>query len=101
MRAVIDHIVLLRFGTAARAEDIEALGREIQALDDRIDGVEGVRWGPSSSPEGLERGYTHGFVMHLRDDAARRAYLPHPQHVAVAERIRALCDDVLVFDVST
>jgi hypothetical protein len=36
--------------------------------------------------------------MRLRDDEVRRAYLPHPAHVAVAERIRQLCDDVLVFD---
>ena len=95
---MIDHVVLLRFAGEPRPEEIAALGREILALEGRIDGVEAVRWGPSTSPEGLERGYTHGFVMALRDDDARRAYLPHPAHVAVAERIRRLCDDVLVFD---
>ena len=98
---MIDHIVLLRFGDHALPEDIAALGREIEQLVDRIDGVEAVRWGPSSSPEGLERGYTHGFVMRLRDDAARDVYLPHPAHVAVSDSIRRLSADVLVFDVSS
>ena len=97
---LIDHIVLLRFSAEARPEDIASLGRDVEGLEGQIDGVEAVRWGASSSPEGLERGYTHGFVMQLRDDAARRGYLPHPAHVAVADRIRRLSDDVLVFDIS-
>lgn len=98
---VIDHVVLLRIPASADPEEVAALRRALEALPGRIDGVEAVRWGPSTSPEGLEHGYTHGFVMALRDDAARERYLPHPEHVAVAERIRALADDVLVFDVSS
>ncbi len=98
---MIDHIVLLRVGADASPDDIAVLRRELEALQGKIDGVEAVRWGASTSPEGLERGYTHGFVMRLRDDAARGVYLPHPAHVAVAERIRRLCDDVLVFDISS
>ena len=98
---MIDHIVLLRFGAEVSPEEIAVLRRDLQALEGTIEGVEAVRWGASTSPEGLERGYTHGFVMRLRDDAARRVYLPHPAHAAVAERIRQLCDDVLVFDISS
>jgi hypothetical protein len=98
---LIDHVVLLRFGADALPEDIAALGRQVQELEGQIDGVESVRWGANTSPERLEHGYSHGFVMHLRDDAARSAYLPHPAHVVVAERIQRLCDDVLVFDISS
>jgi hypothetical protein len=97
---MIDHIVLLKFSAAATASDILDLERAVQALGKQIEGVEGVRWGISSSPEGLERGYTHGFIMRLRDDAARTAYLPHPRHRVVADTIGRLCDDILVFDIS-
>jgi hypothetical protein len=100
-KPLIDHVVLLRVAAEASREDIAVLRRDVEALEGEIDGVEAVRWGASTSPEGLEQGYTHGFVMRLRDDAARRVYLPHPAHAAVAERIHRICDDVLVFDISS
>ena len=98
---MIDHVVLLRFHGSAPEESIDALARAVVALQERIDGVESVNWGPSTSPEGLERGFTHGFVMRLRDEAARDAYLPHPVHRAVADQIGRLCEHVLVFDISS
>ena len=33
-----------------------------------------------SSPEGLDQGYTHGFVMTFADATARDSYLKHPDH---------------------
>jgi len=95
------HVVLLRFRAGATAEEIENVGTAIRGLAGAIAGVEDVRWGAGSSPEGLEHGYTHGFVMRFRDDAARDAYLPHPLHRPVAETIGRLCEDVLVFDISS
>ena len=98
---MIEHVVLLRFRGSATEESIGALARAVVGLPGRIDGVESVKWGPSTSPEGLERGFTHGFVMRLRDDAARDAYLPHPVHREVADQIGRLCEHVLVFDISS
>jgi len=98
---MIDHVVLLRFHGAVTEESIDALARAVVALPDHIDGVESVKWGSSTSPEGLERGFTHGFVIELRDEAARDAYLPHPVHRAVADEIGTLCEHVLVFDISS
>jgi hypothetical protein len=96
---MIDHVVLLRFHGSVTAESIDALSHAVAALPERIDGVEAVRWGPSTSPEGLEHGFTHGFVMELRDEAARDAYLPHPVHREVADQIARLCERVLAFDI--
>jgi hypothetical protein len=54
-------------------------------LSESIDGIEDYVSGANMSPEGLNQGFTHGFVMTFKDAAARDAYLPHPEH----ERFKA------------
>jgi hypothetical protein len=61
------------------------------ALRHKIPGIRDFSWGPYSSPEGLHRGFTHGFAMTFADEASRDAYLPHPEH----ERVKAQIVEVL------
>jgi hypothetical protein len=96
---MIEHIVLIRVKDSATDESIEAARRAVEAMRREIDGVESVVWGPSNSPEGLEQGYTHGFIVRLRDEAARDAYSPHPAHERVAHAVDGIADAVLVFDI--
>jgi hypothetical protein len=56
------------------------------------------RAGVNSSPEGLNQGFTHGFVMAFDDATARDEYLVHPDHEKVKERFLPLVENVLVFD---
>ena len=44
-----------------------------------------VEHGPYDSPEGLNDGFTHGFVMTFDTAASRDAYLPHPEHERVKD----------------
>ena len=50
----------------------------LTGLPERIDGIESVRFGSSSSPEGLEQGYDYAFLITFTDEHARDRYLPHP-----------------------
>ena len=52
----------------------------------------------SNSPEGLAKGFTHCFNLSFADEAARAAYLPHPDHLAFVAQLKPALDDVLVFD---
>lgn len=70
----------------------------IMNLPAKIDGIAAVYWGVNSSPEGMGHGFSHGFVMHFIDQAARDAYLPHPDHIAVFPAIDAVSAKTLVFD---
>jgi hypothetical protein len=99
---MIHHLVLLRF---RRDVSPEALAEVFMALDDlrhRIPGLLSFAGGPYASPEGMQRGYTHGFAMTFHDAAARDAYLPHPAHERVKARILPLLegglDGVVAFD---
>ncbi|MEM7311176.1 MAG: Dabb family protein [Planctomycetota bacterium] len=99
---MIHHLVLLRIRPDVPAADVQRVFESIGGLRATIDGITGYAWGPYSSPEGLHRGYTHGFSMTFTSAAARDAYLPHPAHEAVKEQVLAILDGgvdgVLAFD---
>ena len=101
---MLRHIVLIRFGSDVEAAEIEAALRQVVALREKIDGIVGITTGGNTSPENLEKGFRHGFVVDFVDAAARDAYLPHPEHVIVGRRLVELAenglDGILVFDYS-
>jgi len=97
---MIDHVVLLALREGVTRAELAPLESLLVALPERIDGLESVRFGSSSSPEGLEQGYDYGFVIAFTDASARDHYLPHPEHAPVSALVQQLSDRVLVFDVT-
>jgi hypothetical protein len=98
----VKHVVLLRFN---REMPPEAMTQLLAALDDlrhKVPGLLDVSTGVNSSPEGLAKGFTHGFVMTFADEASRDTYLPHPAHEVVkAQLLRWIdggADGVIVMD---
>ena len=96
---MVDHVVLLTLHEGVTDAELARLGAMLAELPNRIEGLESVRFGPSSSPEGLEQGYSFGFVAGFVDAAARDRYLPHPEHAPVSALVRQLSERVLVFDI--
>ncbi len=99
---MIVHLVLLKIRTDVPDDRVRDVFEAIGGLREKIDGIESFHWGPYSSHEGLNRGFTHGFSMTFTDAAARDAYLPHPEHEAVKEQVLSVLeggiDGVLAFD---
>jgi hypothetical protein len=99
---MVRHVVLLRFAATQSAADIDAIFHSLKQLQNHVDGILNISVGVNSSPEGLQRGYTHGFTVDFKDEAARDAYLPHPEHQKVGAMIVAATeggiDGVLVVD---
>lgn len=94
----VKHIALIKFKDGTSEDQINNLFDQILDLTENVDGIIDYVAGPNSSPEGLNQGLTHGFIMTFTDAAARDAYLPHPEHQKVKEAILPLADSVLVFD---
>jgi Stress responsive A/B Barrel Domain len=96
---MIRHVVLLKIRDAAEAPILFAALRTLQTL---ISGIADVKCGADCSPEGLQRGFTHGFTVDFVDASARDAYVSHPAHQKVGALIVAACeggvDGVLVLD---
>jgi len=96
------HVVLVRW---APHEPADGTGHEASALVDAhlhpIPGVITVDRGPSVSIEGLEGGFDWALVVRFASPEAVEAYLPHPEHVVVADFLGSRSEAVVVFDVAS
>ena len=84
---MITHMVLLELRRDVPQAEIDGIFADLAGLQRSIRGITSFAGGPYSSPEGLQRGYTHGFCMTFESAAARDAYLPHPAHEKVKARV--------------
>ncbi|MDL2401066.1 Dabb family protein [Rhizobium mayense] len=101
---MILHCVFMRLKSAMTQDDKKALFESVAALRQVIPGIVDVKYGPNVSPEGLHGGFVDGFVVMFESPEVRDAYLVHPEHVAVGERIVSSTDGglagLLVFDLN-
>jgi len=99
---MIRHIVLIRFKPEISDAEIAAIFDELYAIKDKLPGVLSITSGKSESPEQMERGYMHGFVVDFVDWDALQAYQDHPDHKILGGKLVANAvagiDDILVFD---
>jgi Stress responsive A/B Barrel Domain len=86
---MIRHVVLVQFKTDA---DVAGIFDSLKSLQEKIPGIIAISAGPNRSPEGLNRGHTHGFTVDFSDALARDAYLPHPEHKKVGAMIVAAAE---------
>ena len=94
----IQHMVLLKFKPEVTHEKIEDIFNSLAQLQQLIPGITYLASGPYSSNEGLNQGYTHGFLMTFESASARDAYLPHPEHERFKAEIFPCLDNFIIFD---
>lgn len=92
------HVVLLKFKESASPEDIKKVEDAFRALPAKIPSIERFEWGTNVSPENLNQGFTHCFLLTFRDAKGRDEYLPHPAHKHFGQLLRPHLDKVLVVD---
>lgn len=96
--AKVKHIGLIKFKAGTTEDQINGLFENLLDLSESVEGLEDYVSGPNSSPEGLDNGFTHAFVMTFADAAARDAYLPHPEHQRFKETFSPLFESIIVLD---
>ena len=84
---MIRHVVLFKLKSGTDAQSVAETFSALKDLQTKIPGILSISTGHDNSPEGLQRGHTHGFTVDFTDAAARDAYLPHPAHQAVGAMI--------------
>ena len=62
---MITHMVLLRLRKDVAEPDVDRIFSELAGLQRKIPGLQSFSGGPYSSPEGMGKGFTHGFCMTL------------------------------------
>lgn len=96
------HIVLLRLSPQTSREEIAELFEGLDELQQKIPGILDITSGPYDSPEGLNKGFTHAFVVTFAEAEFRDAYLEHPDHEVVKQlilkHVAGGLADVVAFD---
>jgi len=95
---LLRHVVMFKFQDTATPEAIKVVEDAFHALPDKIDVIHDYEWGINNSPEGLNKGLTHCFLVTFKSEADREVYLPHPDHKAFVEVLKPVLDDVTVID---
>lgn len=90
--APIKHVVLLRFKKSVPGNAVKGIFKELADLKKVIPGLLDFSGGPYDSPEGLHKGFTHGFVATFKDGRVRDVYLAHPAHEAIKQKVLPLLD---------
>ena len=95
---LLRHVVMFKFKDESAKDDIKRIVNAFAELPKKIDEIHHLEFGENNSPEGLNKGLTHCFIVTFEDEAGRAKYLPHPAHKAFVEILKPHLDDVCVVD---
>lgn len=99
---MIRHVVLIRFDEATSQSEIDVIFGDLRRLQEVVPGMLAFSGGANVSPEGLDKGFTHLFLVEFESAKARDAYLVHPAHREAGARLvksaKGGLDGVLVMD---
>ncbi len=97
-RGSLVHMVAFKFKPEVRPEQIREVERAFAALPGKIPQIRSFEWGTNVSPEKLDKGFTHGFLLTFDNARDRDAYLVHPDHEAFGKLVGPVLVDVFVLD---
>ncbi len=94
----VKHYGVFQFKDGVDQAQIDTCFREMVGMVGKIPGLLEMIHGPYKSSEGMNDGFTHGFIMTFDSPESRDAYLPHPEHERVKEIVVPCLERVVVFD---
>ncbi|MCC6507485.1 MAG: Dabb family protein [Pirellulaceae bacterium] len=96
--APLRHMVMFKFKDSATKAQIDKLVEEFRGLPKKIPGIIDFEYGVNNSPEGLNEGLTHCFLVTFKGEKDREVYLPHPAHKAFVDQLLPHLDKAVVVD---
>ncbi len=95
---MLRHIVMFKFKESSDKADVQKVVDAFRALKVSIPQIASFEFGTNNSPEGLDNGFTHCFLVTFKTEADREVYLPHPKHKEFVEILKPHLEKVQVFD---
>ncbi|MCW5555082.1 MAG: Dabb family protein [Verrucomicrobiae bacterium] len=96
--AKLRHVVAFKFKDTVTKEKIKEVEDAFRALKGKIPEIVSYEWGTNNSPEKLDKGFTHGFILTFKSEPDRDAYLVHPEHKKFGALVGPVLADVFVID---
>jgi Stress responsive A/B Barrel Domain len=92
------HVVLFKLKDGAPEDSVQLMVNAFKALATKIKSVKRFEFGLNNSPENLNQGFTHCFVLTFISEKDRDAYLPNPDHKAFVAAYSPIIDKACVVD---
>lgn len=96
--SMVKHYGVFQFKPETTEATVERCFAEMAGMVGKIPGLLEVIHGVYDSAEGLNDGFTHGFIMTFDSPRSRDQYLPHPEHERVKEIVLPCLERAIVFD---
>lgn len=93
---MVDHLVLFTVKEGASSEEVADLLSSIRDLRSSIPNVIDLAVGENFSGRGEP--YTHGLFVRFQTPDDLQAYLKHPEHLKVVEKLEASTEGRIVVD---
>ena len=92
------HVVMFKFKDGTPPADVKKVEDAFAGLTKKIRLIKQFEWGTNNSPENLNQGLTHCFLVTFSSEKDRNDYLVHPDHQAFVEVLKPHLDKVTVLD---
>ena len=93
---MLHHIVLMKFNSDVKEEDVVRLEALLEALPDHVIEIQTYEFGRDVVRS--ERSYDFALVSGFANLEAMRRYQIHPEHQKVVAHIRSICEDLCAVD---
>jgi hypothetical protein len=94
----VKHMVAFKFKEGTSEADIDKLNAAFRELPEKIEVIRTFDTGTNHSPEKLNKGCTHGYLLTFDSEADRDTYLNHPAHKEFGALAGKMLADVFVLD---
>ena len=95
---LLRHVVMFKFNESSSPAEVTQVIDAFRLLPSKISEVAGFEFGQNNSPEGLENGFTHCFLITFHSEKDRKTYLDHAAHSQFVEILKPHLDNVQVID---
>lgn len=93
------HVVIFEFKDGTPAETVREIEAAFADLPHKIATIKSFEWGKNVSPENLNPGLTHCFVLSFSSkEDLEKGYLHHPAHEAFVGKIKPHLEKAVVVD---
>ncbi len=92
------HVVLFTFKATSSAKSVDSVVKAFNNLYGSVPQVKKMEWGLNMSPEHLDQGFTHCFVLTFSSEKDLASYQLHPAHKDFQTILKPHMDKVFVVD---
>lgn len=95
---LLRHVVMFGWKDGTDSNYINKIVAAFKELPSKISFIKSFEWGTNNSPENLNGGLTHCFVVTFAGAGDRDAYLIHPAHKEFVSLLKPAPDKITVLD---